>query len=60
MLQNKVVVYTNISSNNLNSNYISSSVSNTLFDLMRENILIVDQSVNKKPTKTKAKNNIKS
>ncbi len=45
MLKNKVVIVSNVSSNNFNYNNASSSVPNTLFELMKENILIVNQIV---------------
>ena len=45
MLKSKVVVVSNVSNNNFGLNSRSSSVPNTLFELMKENILIVNQSV---------------
>lgn len=58
MLKNKVVIISNVTSNNFNYNNASSSVPNTLFELMKENILIVNQTVetsknNKTYTNTK-------
>ena len=45
MLTNKILYTTNISSNILNFSSNSSSVPNTLFELMKTNILIVDSNV---------------
>lgn len=57
MLKNKVVIVSNVSSNNFNYNNASSSVPNTLFELMKENILVVNQSVEiNKNSKTNANN----
>ena len=58
MLKNKVVIISNVTSNNFNYNNAGSSVPNTLFELMKENILNVNQTAetsknNKTYTNTK-------
>jgi len=62
MLKSNIIYTSNISSNNMNVLKNSSAVSNTLFDLMKENILIVDvipiastKKQTKKSNKSKAK-----
>lgn len=46
MLTNKISFTTNISSNTMTFSSNSSTVPNTLFELMKTNILIVDSSSN--------------
>ena len=41
MLTNKILYSSNISSNNVNFQTINSSVPNTLFELMKTNVLVV-------------------
>lgn len=47
MLTNKISFTTNISSNIMTFSSNSSTVPNTLFELMKTNVLIVDSSSNK-------------
>lgn len=41
MLKNKCIYISNVSSNTINLNNASSSTPNTLFELMKDNILLV-------------------
>lgn len=56
MLTNKITYTSNISSNMLNMASNSSVVPNTLFELMRTNILIVDNNVGSISTKNTFEN----
>ena len=42
MLKNKCIYISNVSSNTINLSNSSSSVPNTLFELMKENVLLVE------------------
>lgn len=58
MLKSNIIYTSNISSNNMNFTKNSSAVSDTLFDLMKENVLIVDTTPiisTKKQTKKSSK-----
>lgn len=58
MLKSNIIYTSNISSNNMNFTKNSSAVSDTLFDLMKENVLIVDTTSiisTKKQTKKSSK-----
>jgi len=59
MLKSNIIYTSNISSNNMNFSKNSSAVSNTLFDLMKENVLIVEE-VSTSTTKKQNKNTNKS
>lgn len=50
MLTNKILYTTNISSNVMNFSANSSTVPNTLFELMKTNILIVDDNNSEVPS----------
>lgn len=55
MLTNKIVYTSNISSNILNFVSNSSAVPNTLFELMKTNVLVVDTAVSNSITQKSSK-----
>ena len=58
MLTNKIFYSTNISSNKTNFSSESSIVPNTLFELMKTNILIIENNMSVLPCPTKKESNM--